>query len=160
MTERALTGAEIERRIADLGLTLPPPARSVGNYVPFTRMGNLVVSCQGPLWGDELRFQGKVGRELTLKDAQDAERLILLNLLVQVKAAAGGDLSRFRQCLKLTGFVNCTEAFNQQTLVMNGASDTLIAIFGDRGRHARVVAGCNSLPYDLAVEIEGMFEIA
>jgi enamine deaminase RidA (YjgF/YER057c/UK114 family) len=159
-TEEPPSGQSIERSIAALGLTLPPPARSVGNYVPYTRMGGLVVSCQGPLWGDELRFQGKVGRELTLNQAQDAARLVLLNLLVQVKAAAGGDLSRFRQCLKLTGFVNSTDTFNQQTLVMNAASDLLVAIFGERGRHARVVAGCNSLPYDLAVEIEGMFEIA
>jgi enamine deaminase RidA (YjgF/YER057c/UK114 family) len=159
-TGAPLSGDAIEARIAALGLTLPPPARSVGNYVPYTRMGGLVVSCQGPLWGDDLRFQGKVGRDLGLEQAQGAARLVLLNLLVQVKAAAGGDLSRFRQCLKLTGFVNSTEAFNQQTLVMNGASDLLIAIFGERGRHARVVAGCNSLPYDLAIEIEGMFEIA
>jgi enamine deaminase RidA (YjgF/YER057c/UK114 family) len=159
-TEAPPSGQSIERSIAALGLTLPPPARSVGNYVPYTRMGGLVICCQGPLWGDELRFQGKVGRELTLDQAQDAARLVLLNLLVQVKAAAGGDLSRFRQCLKLTGFVNSTDTFNQQTLVMNAASDLLVAIFGERGRHARVVAGCNSLPYDLAVEIEGMFEIA
>lgn len=152
--------SRIERRLAEMGLELPPLARSVGNYVGFTRMGNLVVSVQGPLWGDDLRHQGRLGEDLTLEQGQEAARQVMLNLLAQVKAACEGDLDRFRQCLRLGGFVNSAPAFNQQTLVMNGASDLLIALLGDEGRHARFVVGCSNLPYDLSVEIEGMFEIA
>lgn len=149
----------IETRLAELGIELPPAARSVGNYLPYTRAGNIVVSVQGPLWGDELRFQGRLGREFTLEDGQAAARLVMLNLIAQVKSACGGDLDRLRQCLRLGGFVNSTADFNQQTLVMNAASDLVISIFGECGRHARFVVGCSSLPFDLAVEIEGIFEI-
>lgn len=151
--------SNIEARLQELGLELPPLAKSVGNYLPFTRAGSIVISVQGPLWGDELRFQGRLGREFTLEDGQAAARLVMLNLIAQVKNACGGELDRMRQCLRLGGFVNSTEDFNQQTLVMNAASDLLISIFGDRGRHARFVVGCSSLPYDLAVEIEGIFEV-
>lgn len=150
---------KIEARLRELGIELPPIARSVGNYLPYTRAGNFVISVQGPLWGDELRFQGRLGREFTLEQGQEAARLVALNLVAQAKSACSGDLDRVRQWLRLGGFVNSTEDFNQQTLVMNAASDLLISIFGDRGRHARFVVGCSNLPFDLAVEIEGMFEI-
>jgi enamine deaminase RidA (YjgF/YER057c/UK114 family) len=149
----------IKDRLVELGIELPPMARSVGNYLPYTRSGNLLFSVQGPLWGDELRFQGRLGGEFTLDEGREAAKLVLLNLLVQVQHACGGNLDRLRQCLRLGGFVNSAPHFNQQTLVMNAASDLLIAIFGERGRHARFVVGCSSLPFDLAVEIEGIFEI-
>jgi enamine deaminase RidA (YjgF/YER057c/UK114 family) len=148
-----------EARLRELGLVLPPASRSVGNYLPFTRAGHLLISVQGPLWGDELRFQGRLGQHFTLEQGQEAARLVALNLIAQVRVACHGDLDRLRQCLRLGGFVNSTPEFNQQTLVMNAASDLLIAVFGDRGRHARFVVGCSNLPFDLAVEIEGMFEI-
>jgi enamine deaminase RidA (YjgF/YER057c/UK114 family) len=150
---------QIEQRLGELGIALPPAARSVGNYLPYTRSGNLLFSVQGPLWGDELRFQGRLGEALALEQGREAARLVLLNLLVQVKQACGGDLDRLQQCLRLGGFVNSAPHFNEQTLVMNAASDLLIAILGERGRHARFVVGCSSLPFDLAVEIEGIFEI-
>ena len=150
---------KVEERLAALGIELPPAARSVGNYLPYTRSGNLLFSVQGPLWGDELRFQGRLGEHFTLDEGKEAARLVLLNLLAQVKLACGGNLDRLRQCLRLGGFVNSTPEFNQQTLVMNAASDLLIAVMGERGRHARFVVGCSSLPFDLAVEIEGIFEI-
>lgn len=149
----------IDSRLAELGLNLPPAARSVGNYVPFTRSGSIVISVQGPLWGDELRYRGRLGRELTLEQGQEAARLVLLNLIVQVRIACDGNLDRMRQCLRLGGFVNATPEFNQHTLVMNGASDLLISIFGDKGRHARFVTGASNNPFDLAIEIEGIFEI-
>ena len=149
-----------EQRLAELGLTLPPPARAVGNYLSHVRSGSLFISVQGPLWGDELRFQGRLGRDLTLEQGQDAARLVMLNLLVQLRTACHGDFARVRRCLRLGGFVNCTPEFNRQTLVMNGASDLLVAVLGERGRHARFVVGCSNLPYDLAIEIEAMFEIA
>jgi enamine deaminase RidA (YjgF/YER057c/UK114 family) len=134
-------------------------ARAIGNYLPFTRSGNLVFCVQGPLWGDELRFQGRLGENLTLEQGQEAARLVALNLIVQLKIACGGDIDRLRRCLRLGGFVNSTPDFDQQTLVMNAASDLLISIFGDRGRHARFVVGCSNLPFNLAVEIEGIFEV-
>lgn len=153
--------SQIEARLAAHGLELPPPARSVGNYVGFTRMGHLMVSVQGPLWGDELRHQGRLGVDLSLEQGQEAARLVMLNLLAQVKIACEGDLNQLRQCLRLGGFVNSAPHFNRQTEVMNGASDLLHAVMGEqRGRHARFVVGCSNLPYDLSVEIEGMFEIA
>ncbi len=151
--------SSVEQRLRDLGLELPPGARSVGNYLPFVRAGNLVISVQGPLWGDELRFQGRLGRDFTLEQGQAAARLVMLNLLVQLRDACEGDLDRVRRCVRLGGFVNSTAEFNQQTLVMNGASDLIIAVLGERGRHARFVVGCSNLPFDLAVEIEGIFEI-
>ena len=149
----------IEARLKELGITLPPVARSVGNYVPFTRAGNIMISVQGPLHGDELRYQGRLGRDFTLEQGQEAARLVMLNLIAQVKIACGGDLDRMRQCMRLGGFVNAVPEFNQHTLVMNGASDLLISIFGERGRHARFVAGASNNPYDLAIEIEGIFEL-
>src|SRR5262249_17521793 len=149
----------VERRLAELGLTLPPSPRSVGNYLPYVRTGNLFISVQGPLWGAELRFQGKLRRAFTPEQGQEAARLVMLNLLVQLRQACNGDFGRVRRCLRLGGFVNSTPEFNQQTLVMNGASDLLIDLLGERGRHARFVVGCSSLPFDLAVEIEAMFEI-
>jgi enamine deaminase RidA (YjgF/YER057c/UK114 family) len=100
-----------------------------------------------------------LGEHFTLEQGQEAARLVLLNLLAQVKVACDGDLDRLRRCLRLGGFVNSTADFNQQTLVMNAASDLLIEIFGERGRHARFVVGCSNLPFDLAIEIEGIFEI-
>jgi len=153
--------SQIDARLAAMRLELPPPARSVGHYVGYTRMGHLMVSVQGPLWGDELRFQGRLGADLTLEQGREAARLVMLNLLTQVKLACEGDFNRLRQCLRLGGFVNSTPDFNQQTLVMNGASELLLAMLGEQeGRHARFVVGCSNLPYDLSVEIEGMFEIA
>jgi enamine deaminase RidA (YjgF/YER057c/UK114 family) len=151
--------SEIEARLEKLGIALPPLARSVGNYLPFKQAGTLFICVQGPLWGDDLRYQGRLGREFTLEQGHEAARLALLNIIAQLQLACGGDLSRTRQCLRLGGFVNSTPEFNQHTLVMNAASDLLITILGERGRHARFVVGCSSLPYDLAIEIEGMFEI-
>jgi enamine deaminase RidA (YjgF/YER057c/UK114 family) len=151
--------SDIEARLEKLGMALPPWARSVGTGVPFNQAGTLFICVQGPLWGDDLRYRGRLGREFTLEQGHEAARLALLNVIAQLKVACGGDLSRALQCLRLGGFVNSTPEFNQHTLVMNAASDLLIAILGERGRHARFVVGCSSLPYDLAIEIEGMFEI-
>jgi enamine deaminase RidA (YjgF/YER057c/UK114 family) len=151
--------SDIEARLEKHGMALPPVARSVGNYVSFKQAGTLFICVQGPLWGDELRYQGRLGREFTLGQGQEAARLALLNIITQLKIACGGDLRRARQCLRLGGYVNSTPEFNEHTLVMNAASDLLIALFGERGRHARFVVGCSSLPYDLAIEIEGLFEI-
>src|SRR5688500_3106748 len=126
--------SEIETRLHKLGIALPPLARSVGNYLPFKQAGALFICVQGPLWGDELRYQGRLGREFTLDQGQEAARLALLNVVAQLKISCGGNLGRVRQCLRLGGFVNSTPEFNQHTLVMNAASDLLIAILGEQGR--------------------------
>jgi len=149
-----------DARLKALGLELPPPARSVGRYAPYVRTGQLIWCVQGPLEGDSLAYQGKVGRDYDLEQARACARLVCLNLLTQVNAACGGDLDRVRRCVRLGGFINSAPGFNRQTEVMNGASDLLLEIFGEeRGRHARFAVGASELPYDLAVEIEGVFEV-
>lgn len=151
---------EIDVRLRELGIALPAPARSVGKYVPYVRTANQVWCVQGPLIGDKLAYQGKVGERFTLEDGQACARLVCLNILTQVRAACDGDLDRVTRCVRLGGFINSAPDFADQTSVMNGASELVLQIFGERGRHARFAVGCNNLPYDLAVEIEGIFEVA
>lgn len=106
------------------------------------------------------RYAGKVGSEVTLEQAQDAASLCAINILAQAKAALGGDFKRLRSCIRLGGFVNAAPSFAQHPLVINGASNLIGQVMGEAGRHVRVAVGCNSLPRNLAVEIEAMFEIA
>ena len=154
-----MTG-RVEARLKELGHALPPLAASVGLYVPTVRTGNQIWCVQGPLWGDELRYVGRVGRDFSLAEAQDCARLVCLNILAQLRHACDGDLDRIVRCIRLGGFVNATPDFNEHTQVMNAASELTIAVFGERGRHTRFAVGCSSLPFDLAVEIEGIFEVA
>ncbi|MDH3673512.1 MAG: RidA family protein [Gammaproteobacteria bacterium] len=153
-------GGCIDARLRELSIELPAPAHSVGKYAPYVRTGNQVWCVQGPLIGKELAYQGKVGERYTLEQAQACARLVCLNILTQVRAACDGDLDRVTRCVRLGGFINSAADFIDQTQVMNGASELILEIFGDKGRHARFAVGCNNLPYDLAVEIEGIFEIA
>lgn len=149
----------IEQRLKDLGITLPVPAAPIANYVPFAATGNLVVvSGQIPLRDGAVAFTGKVGVDLTPEQGREAARLCFVNLLAQVKAAAG-DLDRVKRVLRLGGFIAAPAAFTQHAAVMNGASDLAVEVFGDAGRHARTTIGVPSLPADAAVEVEGMFEI-
>ena len=150
----------VEARLKELGHELPPLAASVGLYLPTVRTGNQIWCVQGPLWGNELRYVGRVGRDFTLAQAQDCARLVCLNILAQVRLACDGDLDRVVRCIRLGGFVNSTPEFEEHTQVMNAASELTIAAFGERGRHARFAVGCSSLPFGLAVEIEGVFEVA
>ncbi|HZD24632.1 MAG TPA: RidA family protein [Alphaproteobacteria bacterium] len=151
---------EIDARLRDAGLTLPEAPAPAANYVPYVVAGNLVhVSGQVPFVGGERQFVGKLGREFTVEQGQEAARVVALNIVAQVKAACGGDLDRVRRCVKLGGFVNCVPEFEQQPQVINGASDLMVAIFGDKGRHARFAVGAPSLPFDVAVEIDAVFEI-
>ncbi|MCX7645737.1 MAG: RidA family protein [Rhodobacteraceae bacterium] len=150
----------IDQRLAELGLTLPDAPAPAANYVPWVRSGNLVhVSgqiSQGP--GGLIR--GRLGADMTVEEGAAAARACALALLAQVKAACSGDLSRLVRVVKLTGFVNSTPDFTDQPKVINGASDTLVAILGDAGRHARSAVSAASLPLGVAVEIEGIFEVA
>jgi enamine deaminase RidA (YjgF/YER057c/UK114 family) len=150
----------IEARLKELGIELPQPAAPVANYVPFTISGNLVIIagqiCQ---WNGERRYVGKLGAGISIADGQQAARLCALNILSHLRVAAGGDLDRVRRCLRLGGFVNCTPEFTDMPQIVNGASDLMVEVFGDAGKHARAAVGNNSLPGGVAVEIEATFEL-
>jgi len=150
----------IEARLKERGIELPEAATPVANYVPFTISGSLVVvSGQICLWNGERRFVGKLGADVSVADGQQAARLCALNVLAHLRVAAGGDLDRVKRVLRLGGFVNCTPEFTDMPQVVNGASDLMVEIFGDAGRHARAAFGVSSLPLGVAVEVEAMFEL-
>ena len=143
-----------------LGIVLPDAPAPAANYVPYVVAGNLVfVSGQLPLVDGKLSVTGHVGKDVTAPEAAQQARLCAINLLAQLKAACGGDLSRVRQVVKLGGFVACTDSFTDQPEVINGASDLMVEVFGDAGRHARFAVGANTLPRGTCVEVEGTFLI-
>ena len=149
----------IEAHLKAKGIELPNASAPAANYVPFTKTGNLVyVSGQVSQWNGERKFIGKLGAEFGVPEGQQAARLCALNLVAHACAAAGGDLDRVR-VLRLTGYVNSAPDFTNQPQVVNGASDVMVEIFGDAGRHARSAVGVASLPGGVAVEVEGIFEI-
>jgi enamine deaminase RidA (YjgF/YER057c/UK114 family) len=151
--------SNFDQRLADLGLSLPDAPAPQANYVPFVVVGNTVyVSGQVSMNADGL-ITGKVGADLTAEDAAKAAQTCALALLAQAKKACGGDISRLKRVVKLTGFVNSTPEFGDQPTVVNGASDLLVALLGDAGRHARSAVSAGALPFNVAVEIEGIFEI-
>ena len=153
--------ASIENRIAQLGIELPTPAPPAGAYVPFVMVGGLLmVAGQLPMWDGTLKYDGRVGGEITLEDGIAAARLCGLNLIAQARAACDGDLDRVRQVLRLAGFIQAAPGFTDHPKVLNGASELMVEIFGQAGRHVRVAVGAASLPLAAAVEIEGMFDIA
>ncbi len=150
----------IETRLAELGVTLPDAPAPAANYVPFVQTGNLVhVSGQISANADGM-IKGKLGAELDAEAGADAARACAISLLAQLKAACGGDIARLVRVVKLVGFVNSTPDFGDQPKVINGASDFMVAALGDKGRHARSAVSAASLPFGVAVEIEGIFEIA
>lgn len=154
--------SEIETRLKKLGLTLPEAAAPVANYVPYVTSGNMVfISGQISKIGDEA-IGGRLGEDLSVEQGQAAARLSALNLLAQMKAACGGDLSRVRKIVKLGGFVQALPSATQADIpaVINGCSDIMVAVFGDAGRHARFAVSAPSLPLDVAVEIDAVIEIA
>ncbi len=151
----------IEQRLSELGITLPVPPAPVASYVPYTISGKLVViSGQIPLENGKPHYIGKLGADISLEDGHAAARLCALNLVAQLKAACGGDLDRVTRCLRLGVFINAAPDFTQQPEVANGASDFIVQVFGDSGRHARAAVGAGSLPRGVAVEVEGLFEIS
>jgi enamine deaminase RidA (YjgF/YER057c/UK114 family) len=155
-----MTGA-IEDKLRELGVTLKSAPAPVANYVPFVRTGNmLVVSGQLCFDGDgKLAATGKLGGGVSIESGQKAARACAINLLAQVKAALG-DLDRVVRVVRLGGFINSAPDFLDGPKVMNGASDLMVAAFGDKGRHARTTVGVAVLPADAAVEVEGMFEVS
>jgi enamine deaminase RidA (YjgF/YER057c/UK114 family) len=147
-----------EQKLAELGLTLPPLPKPVGNYVPFKRAGDLIfLSGQGPRRPDGGTFTGKVGRDVSIEEAYEHAKLIGLGLLAVAKQAAG-DLDKV-EVLKVLGMVNAVPEFKDQPKVINGCSDLLVAVLGERGRHARSAVGMGSLPGQITVEIEAVMRV-
>jgi enamine deaminase RidA (YjgF/YER057c/UK114 family) len=150
---------QVEARLKELGIELPPAITPVANYVPAARTGNLVfLSGHGPVKEDGTLITGKVGADLTVEQGYETARLIAIGLLGSLKAEIG-ELDRVIRIVKLLGFVNCTAEFADQPKVINGASDFLVEVFGEKGRHARSAVGTNALPINIAVEIEMIVEI-
>lgn len=150
----------VAEKLAQLGLTLPKPGRPVANYVSAVRAGNLVfISGHGPRRPDGSLVVGKVGRDLTVEEGYEAAKLTMLACLASLQAEVG-DLDKVRRIVKLLGMVNCTEDFGDQPRVINGASDLLVELYGDQGRHARSAVGMQSLPGNMAVEVEMIVEVA
>ena len=153
----------IDQRLHELGIVLPAPAAPIATYVPAVICGHLlVISGQlalGP-HGVAPEHKGKLGGAVSAEHGTAAARLCAINLLAQAKAALGGDLSRIVRCVRLGGFVNCTPDFSALPAIMNGASDLMVAVLGDKGRHARTTVGVAMLPLDCAVEVDAIFDIA
>jgi len=150
----------VEKKLSELGIALAEPAAPVANYVPFVRSGNLLmVSGQICLDGGKLVARGQLGGGVSTEDGQKAARACAVNLLAQVKAALG-DLDKVLRVVRLGGFVNSAPGFVDGPKVMNGASDLMVAVFGEKGRHARTTVGVSALPLDAAIEVEGLFEVS
>jgi len=149
----------IERRLSELGISLPTPPAPVANYVPTVLAGQLLF-CSGQVstapGGKAMK--GKLGTEVSIEQGQEAARICAINLLAQAKGALG-DLDRIKRCVRLGGFINSDPKFAQLPVVMNGASDLMVQIFGDAGRHARTTVGVAELPGDATVEVEALFEV-
>jgi enamine deaminase RidA (YjgF/YER057c/UK114 family) len=154
-----MTGA-VEQKLASLGITLPSPASPIANYVPAVRSGNLLVVSGQICFGADgkLVAKGRLGGGISTEDGQKAARACAINLLAQVKAALG-DLDKVNRVLRLGGFINSVPGFADGPKVMNGASDLMMEVFGEKGRHARTTVGVSALPVDAAIEVEGLFEV-
>jgi enamine deaminase RidA (YjgF/YER057c/UK114 family) len=145
--------------LKELGIELPEPATAVANYVPFVQSGNLLfISGQLPMAGKSLVVQGLVG-EIPLKEGVKGARQCALNILAQAKLALQGDLDRVKRVVKLGGFIASTPTFFDHPAVMNGASDLMVSVFGEAGRHARFAVGVPALPRHAAVEVDAIFEV-
>ena len=150
----------VEARLTELGIEIIDAPSPAANYVPYTISGNLVlVSGQGTMQDGELQYIGKLGREFAVEDGYQAARICAINILAQLRNACGGDLDRVTRVLKISGFVNSMPDFTAQPKVVNGASDLFVEVFGEIGRHARFAVGAPVLPDDIAVEVDGIFEI-
>jgi enamine deaminase RidA (YjgF/YER057c/UK114 family) len=151
----------IDARLAELGIELPEAHMArVAKIRGWQRFENLLfISGQIPKWEGEMRYIGKLGREFDLADGQAAARLSALNMLAQAKEALDGDLDRIRQIVKLNGFVNATPDFTDIPHVVNGASELFIDVFGEAGHHARTAVGVAVMPFDVAIEVEGIFAV-
>jgi enamine deaminase RidA (YjgF/YER057c/UK114 family) len=158
---RTIMAGLIEKKLSGLGITLPTPASPIANYVPFVRSGNILVVSGQVCFGNDgkLVVKGQLGAGVSVEDGQKAARASAINLLAQLKAALG-DLDKVVRVMRLGGFINSSPGFTEGPKVMNGASDLMVEVFGDKGRHARTTVGVSALPADAAVEVEGLFEVS
>jgi len=155
-----MTGT-VDARLKAAGITIPELATPAANYVPYVISGNMVfVSGQVPFVGGKLEHNGNVGTDYSVEEGAAIARVCALNILAAVKHACDGDLDRVVRCVKLGGFVQCEAGFGQQPAVINGASDLMVEVFADAGRHARFAVGTNALPMGVPVEIDAVFEIS
>jgi enamine deaminase RidA (YjgF/YER057c/UK114 family) len=151
--------SQAEQRLSEKGLELPPKPSPMAQYVSTVRTGNLVfVAGHGPHKEGQLLYRGKLGQDVDVETGYQAAQLVALNMLASLKAEIG-DLDRVKRIVKLLGMVNCTPDFGQQPEVINGASDLLVHVFGEQGRHARSAVGMSSLPRGISVEIEMIVEV-
>ena len=150
----------IDAKLKELGIEVPEPAAPVANYVPFVVVGKLVfISGQVPLVDGKPQYIGKVGTTFSVEEGQQAARICAINLIAQMRAAAGGDLDKVKRVVRLGGFVNSTPDFTQQPSVVNGASDVMVEVFGDKGKHCRTAVSAGALPLDVAVEVDAVIEL-
>ena len=151
---------QIDARLRAFGVELPNPSEPGANYALFQRVGDQVfVTGQLSQWNGERKFIGKLGVDFEMEEGQAAARLAALNVIAHLKTALDGNLDRVRQCLRLGVYVNSDGAFHGQSQVANGASDLFMDIFGEAGRHTRLAIGVTALPYNVAVEVEGLFRV-
>ena len=149
----------IEDKLKKLNIEIPNPPEPVGNYSAFIKSGNLIfISGQLPLDSTGKIIEGKIGEDLTFEDGERATRLAILNVLGQLKKAIG-DLNLIKQCVKITGYYNCSQDFKDHAKLLNVASNLMVEAFSDKGKHARAVIGTNTLPLNAAVELETIFEV-
>ena len=149
-----------EKKLSELNIQLPKAPDPVGAYVAFKKSGKLIfISGQLPIGKDGKPIKGKIGKDLSLQQGQEAAKFCAINILAQAKKAAGGNLDNIKSCVKITGFVNSSDDFFDQPKVINPASELLSAVFGDNGKHARAAISTNSLPLGVAVEIDAIFEV-
>jgi enamine deaminase RidA (YjgF/YER057c/UK114 family) len=155
--------SQVEKRLSEMGIALPAAAAPVANYVPAVITGNLLVVsgqlCFGPDGKLDARHIGKLGAGVSAENGTEAARFCAINLLSQAKSVLG-DLDRITRCIRLGGFINATPDYTALPVIMNGASDLMVAALGDKGRHARSTVGMAVLPMGAAVEVEAMFEFA
>ena len=147
-------------RSKELGIVLPASIPPAANYVPSVQSGNLLfIAGQVPTRDGKDIYTGKLGANITMEQGQEAARLCAINILSHVRNALGGDLDRVVRCVRMTGYVNSTPDFGQQPLVVNGASDLMVEVFGEAGRHARAAVGNAALPRNVPVEVDAIFEV-
>jgi len=152
---------ELQNKLSELGLSLPKVAAPAANYVPYVVSGKtLYIAGQIPFLNGEKMHMGRLGEDLGIEAGQQAAQACALNILAQVNDAVSGDWSKVKRCLKLGGFVNCTPDFYDHPAVVNGASNLMADVMGEKGKHARFAVGAPSLPLGVAVEVDAVFELA
>ena len=150
----------IDKKLETLGITIPDAPSPAANYIPYVISGNLVfIAGQVPFENGQINYTGKVGKDIDINKAKEVAKICGLNVISVLKNAVKGDLSKVKKCVKLGIFVSCTNDFHQQPEVANGASDLMVEIFGENGKHARFAVGTNSLPRNVPVEVDAIFEI-